>query len=296
MKLSVTFSIVISILACLQMAGQDDQWFLGFSITPQHSFIFNKNDRIANSIPRGTVGPAENGVNQTKMYPTRFNHNGYITPNSINISTNFGYAYSENFSFEGGFAYSYQEQLYGNEVASIKYSMHNNFNFIKFSMMGIYSIKGNDVLNIDIGLGVQPIYLINYEEGRINHNTENGSKYVRTVSSTSYTDFDGAVYKLNSQIFNKFNLEGKALLGLRWGYDYDVEYFFRLTVDHSLFDIENKSAVIQSTGENYYEKHHDPYKFSRYQGMEWCPDCEETRPASYNFTAGISVGMRFYLN
>lgn len=300
MKLKAS-TVIISLLACLSMAGQDDQWFIGFSITPQHSFIFNQNDEIANDIPPGSFTAAEPNTAPAKIFNTRIDNGGIITPNSLNFGFNSGYSFNSRHSIELTAAYSYQQQLYRNKTIfggqpSTIQNMSTKFNFIKFSSLYIYSIKGNDVINFDIGLGLQPSYLVSYNENYQSVRQRDGTKLTITTSDYEHTNIKGEHSYLSDFVFNRFNLEAKALLGMRWGYDYDVEYFIRLTVDHSLFDIENKSAKVIDENAVYHRRYHTPFKWARHYDQEYCPDCDETRPASYNFTAGISIGMRFYLD
>lgn len=301
MKLKAS-TVIISLLACLSMAGQNDQWFLGFSITPQHSFIFNQNDEIANDIPHGSYTEAQQpNSGRLAIYNTKIDNEGVITPNSMNLGLYGGYIFNSSSTIEFNASYSYQQQLYYNKIllggqpSSIE-SMSTKFNFVKLNALYIYSLKGNDVINFDFGFGLQPSYLLSYSENWETVDQRNGNKVTISTSDYEHINMKGEHSYLSDFVFNRFNLEAKALLGMRWGYDHDVEYFVRLTVDHSLFDIENKSAKVIDENAVYHRRYHTPFKWARHYDQEYCPDCDETRPASYNFTAGISIGMRFYLN
>lgn len=304
--------LVLLAIASVNFAtAQNQQWFWGFSIIPQHSEIYNANDSKAASVESGTVFLVEGTNNGYTANPATNDNGEVVIPNSISLRLLSGYRFSDYFSLVCDLGYSYQQHKYSKlylfnnpqEFLRIK----NSFQYAKLSVMGIASFPLGNFTFFDVGIGAQPSYLISSSET---------SKYTNELGVATNTYIDDSGYhirrsngndfdwQLNGDLFNAFNLEGRALLGIRWsGDNSEREYFLRFTADYSFFDIENKSATIEQPDGSYkpyYEEYHTPSKWERRPNWqetspEICPDCEAERPPSHNFTAGIAIGVRVYL-
>ncbi len=299
--------LIVVIIACSSVyvvKAQNQQWFWGFSINPQHSEIFNSNDKKAAKVtPLSLVN-----VDGTSYISNnaRGNNGEAIIPNSFRADLSLGYRFTDIFSLSTGLSYGYQQQKYkkegsihAHELSSTSYNMENTFHLIKLEIVALFSVPLNETSFLDIGLGIQPSYIIQYTEKTV-FKDNTGLTTTTFIDDGGYhierTNDNNFHWNLRGDIFNPFNLEARAIIGLRWSTDSDREFFVRFTADHSLFDIENKSAQIErSNGEyvSYYKEFHTPYKWT--EGISTCPNCEAERPPSYNFTAGIAIGVRFYL-
>lgn len=295
MKLS---QIILLSLICYSLQAQEG-WFIGGRVTPQYSFIHNRNDRAAAQVPDGfqEVDGGVNWYNAKPVAPEVF------IPNSFSTGIMGGYSFTDLFTLEGSLSYSFQQQFYAenrDQRISGKDEIEIKQNLIKFSISARLAILLSDFTFLDFLIGVQPTYMIAASETRVfqtkNIREESGFRgneyFRRTIRQNNKEDFSSP---MSESIFNAYNLEALGAVGIRFEAGNQSEVFFRLRADRSLFDIENKTTMVEGpSGQFDYYYIHTPYRGASNYG--YCPDCSEERPASYNFTVGLSVGYIYYLD
>jgi len=280
--------IILLSLSCYSLQAQES-WFIGGRIAPQHSYILNKNDRLAENYPNNLHAQ----------------QNDVLNFNSVSAGVITGYRFEEWLALEISATYSYQQQFYeapDDDFPDSEQTIRNRQHLAKLELSPLFSIPLSQFLYIDLKLGLQLAHTLGTWEERYLASASSWSK--RGYKNQSYYEYGvGRIGEIDDEnpmsesIMTPWNLEAVAATGLRFEIQNNSQLFFRVRADRSLFDIENKAVTYINTVGNEVSYYHmdKPFRWA-YGDLDDCPDCSEERPASYNFTVGLSVGYIYHFD